>query len=124
MEEQKVPAGVRHVQATLDHFVSHNYADSEYGHLVQHLFEQEEHPDKNSYWTRVFSRDTEEGLQISIHQIGPDLIYDRSVREALSQQADLKGEILFSPFMFTAEQMVTDLAQKKLSLNELMELGK
>ena len=88
MEEQKVPAGVRQKQATLDHFVSHNDADSEYGHLVQHLFEQEEHPDKNSYWTRVFSRDIEEGLQISIFKIGPDLIYDRSVREALSEAAD------------------------------------
>jgi len=92
--------------------------------LVSHLVDQEEHPDKNSYWTRVFSRDTEESLQISIHQVGPDLIYDRSVREALSQGADLKGNILFSPFMFTAEQMVTDLAQKKLSLDELMQFGK
>ena len=92
--------------------------------MVSHLVEQEEHPDKNSYWTRVFSRDTEEGLQISIHKLGPDLIYDRSVREALSQSADSKEKFLFSPFMFTAEQMVTDLAQKKLSFAEFMELGK
>ena len=63
-------------------------------------------------------------MQIFIHKLGPDLIYDRSVREALSQSADSTGKFLFSPFMFTAEQMVTDLAQKKLSFAELMELGK
>ena len=34
--------------------------------------------------------------------LGPDLIFNKSIRESLSDIADFNGEVLFSPMMFKA----------------------
>lgn len=69
-----------HRQTVLDQYEGVEDNDSEYGHLVQHLIEQDlDHRDTNQ-WTGVFARDSVGTLQVPNKLIGPDLIYDRSVR--------------------------------------------
>ena len=63
----------------------------------------------------MFSRDTPSGLKISTHLLGPDLIYDKSIREAMNEASEATGEVLFSPFIFQASDMASDLTQRQLS---------
>ena len=51
--------------------------------------------------------------------LGPDLIYNKSIRESLSDIADFHGEVLFSPLLFKAEDLGVDLDQCRLSTEEL-----
>ena len=46
-----------------------------------------------------------------IYPLGPDLIYDSSLRDSIGELSELTGEVVFSPFMFKAKDIVNDLAQ-------------
>ena len=83
---------------TLDQFEADDGEDADYGHLVAHLIEQDTSTKDNDLWTRVFSRDDLGDNQLATPKIGPDLIYDKSLREAHGEAKDYTGEVLFSPF--------------------------
>ena len=65
----------------------------------------------------------EKDLQSAIYLIGPDLVYDRSVRNTLSEVADVKGEVVFSPFIFDKSDLCGDLDSYKMPLQKLLGLG-
>ena len=111
------------VQTTLKHFEIAEDDDSEYGHLVSHLIQQDGDLRDTNQWTRVFSRDGSKGKRVAIHLLGPDLIYDKSIRASLSLVSDFTGEVLFSPFLYKANDLSSDLAQSELPLDELISLG-
>ena len=124
MEEQKAPKQTQQIQTTLDNFEYAEDVDSEYGHLVSHLIEQDIQPKDTSKWTRVFSTGIPDGVKVPIYPLGPDLIYDNSLRDSMGELTELKGEVVFSPYMFKAKDMVTDLAHNQLSLEDLIGYGK
>lgn len=97
MEEQKRPTSQSQLQLTLDHSLRHEQNESSYDHLVAHLVEDEQAIRDTNEWTRVFTRDGSRGRQIAIFTLGPDLLYDKSVRESLSDLEVSSGEVLFSP---------------------------
>ena len=74
-------------------------------------------------WTRVFTRDEIAELQISVHTLGPDLLYDRSLREAAQQGEDGPGEVVFSPMLFRKEDLSRELSDCKIPLPSLIGLG-
>ena len=80
-----------------------DHEDSQYGHLVEHLVPGDEKVKRTDLWTRVFTRDSPSDLMVSVHRIGEDLIFDRSLREAMSNLAEPSGSLVFSPFMISAE---------------------
>ena len=90
---------------------------------MSHLVEKEEKESKNNIWTRVFSRDDIRDKRLALFPLGPDLIYDKSMRNAMSQLDVLSGEVLFSPLLIKKEDMVFDLDLNKLSQEKLMEYG-
>ena len=88
--------------------------DPTHGHLVEHLLDHEPGTQVNSMWTRVFSRDDLNELVPGIYPLGPDLIYDKSMRDALSTLAVSNGEVLFSPMIFKKQDLDLDLAKSTL----------
>ena len=56
--------------------------------------------------------------------IGPDLIYDKSMRDALFDQEDFTGVVLFSPQNFRSQDIPSKLDDVKLSDEELIHFGK
>ena len=89
MVERKQEGKDEVVQTTLDRFVFTEDMDSDYGHLVSHLIEHDAPRKDTDQWTRVFSRDEEKGMMLPLHLIGPDLIFDKSMRQALSESNEL-----------------------------------
>ena len=81
-------------------------------------------PSDNSQWTRVFSRDCHSDKKLPLYTLGPDLLYDRSIRDSLGEAINSTGEILFSPFMFNANDLSQDLTQNEVPLADLLRLGK
>ena len=55
--------------------------------------------------------------------LGPDLIFDASVRKTMSDLTDATGEVVFSPYSFKVVDMPNDLIDGKLSKVELIKLG-
>ena len=106
-------------QSTLRQSEQQDDLESEYGHLMAHLIEQDLPKADNTQWTRVVSRDRNPNLLPSIMPLGPDLIFNKSIRESLSDIADFHGEVLFSPLLFKAEDLGVDLDQCQLSKEEL-----
>ena len=76
-----------------------------------------------NYWTRVFARDDLGDLQLAIHKLGADLIYDKAMRESLTALMASQGEVLFSPFIFKREDLSGELADSQLDGQQLMGLG-
>ena len=120
VEEEKGQAANKIAQSTLDRHVQNEDFDSEYGHLVTHLIEQDEELGKKEYWTRVFTRDSQVGLRVSIHMLGPDLIFDKSIRDSMGDTTQPTGEVLFSPFMIKAADLAKDLAECEIPLDQLL----
>ena len=61
--------------------------------------------------------------QPGVYPIGLDLVYDRSVRDALSELGELAGEVVFSPFMFQKADLMGDLNSNRMSHEKLVGLG-
>jgi precorrin-6B methylase 1 len=59
-----------------------------------------------------------------VYQIGPDLLYDKSMRDALSDQDNLSGVVLFSPQNFRPQDLPDDLDEVRLTDAELIHFGK
>ena len=57
--------------------------DSQYGHLIQHLIKQDTDSRDTNQWTGVFTRDSLNGRLVPNKLLGPDLIYDKSLRGSL-----------------------------------------
>ena len=53
-------------------------------------------------------------LKPAIFPIGPDLIYDRSVRDSLANVVEFRGQVLFSPMMFQAQDLAGPLESHRL----------
>ena len=82
VEETKEGRSSAANQLTLDNYDEAEDTDSQYGHLTAHLVESAPRKNETAQWTRVFSRDEIMDLKIVVHTLGPDLIYDKSLREA------------------------------------------
>ena len=80
-------------------------------------------PKDTNKWTRVFTRDLGKNLQPGIYQIGPDLIYDRSIRNSMSELAEVTGEVVFSPMVFKKTDVSGDLDSHRISSEQLLGLG-
>ena len=100
MQEPKKSALSRVMQGTLSQIESQTGQESEYGHLLAHLLDEDEDDRVVSSWTRVFSRSSLGNGRAAIYPLGPDLLYDRSLRDVMSQNEACSGEILFSPLSF------------------------
>ena len=111
-------------QSTLTVNEQREDSDDEYGHLVTHLMKQDGSLVETSQWTNVFSRDMPAGMSVQVQPIGPDLIFDRSLRNTMSGVTELAGEVTFSPFMFKATDLAHDVESAMLSMESLLELGK
>ena len=72
----------------------------------------------------MFSRDETADKRVSIHPIGQDLIYDRSIRDSLSELSAPDGGILFSPILFQARDLKEIVTENQLSSDDLFRLGK
>ena len=122
-EEQKGGSNKQASQATLDMYEVQEDADSEYGHLVSHLVEQEDEAKITEMWTRVFTRDSVKSLEPAVFPIGPDLLFDRSVRDSHATVEDPTGAVLFSPKIFLAKDLAGGLAAHRVPIDELLSLG-
>ena len=58
-----------------------------------------------------------------MHQLGPDLVYDKSLREAAEDRSNAAGEVVFSPMLFKAADLNQELSQCKIPLSSLLGLG-
>ena len=85
----------------------------------------EEAPRKSATnkWTRVFTRDEIHELQIPAHDMGPDLIYDRSLRALPNLGRDSAGGVIFSPMLFKKQDLSQPLSQCEIPLSSLLGLG-
>ena len=97
--------------------------ESDYEHLVQHLVEQDTNAKDTNKWTRVFKVEQGKSQSAGVYQIGPDLIYDKSVRDSLSALGEENGEVVFSPMMFKKADVSGSLESYKLSEDRLIALG-
>ena len=52
--------------------------------MVTHLIESDGKLDDNNQWTSVFSRDMRDGLSVKVQPMGPDIIFDTSLRDTMS----------------------------------------
>ena len=50
----------------------------------------------------MFRRDEPDERDIAVYRLGPDLIYDRSLRESIDDDSTIKGQLEFSPMKFKA----------------------
>ena len=91
--------------------------------MTSHLIVSDGKLDDNNYWTNVFSRDMQDGLSVQVQPIGPDLIFDVSLRNTMSYQTDHAGSVVFSPYMFKVVDLPKDLESGVLPALELMKLG-
>ena len=58
-----------------------------------------------------------------MHQLGPDLVYDKSLREAAEDRSNAAGEVVFSPMLFKAADLNQELSQREIPLSSLLGLG-
>ena len=91
---------------------------------MAHLAEEDPERRDTNEWTRVFSRDGSRGKLVGIYPLGPDLQYDKSFRDMLSQLEATAGEVVFSPFKFRKEDFNSNLHENRLPLKDLLEYGK
>ena len=75
-------------------------------------------------WSRVFSRADINSQRASIYPLGPDLSYDKSIRDVMHQTGASSGEILFSPLNFRKVDIPSSTDTCKLSMATLMHYGK
>ena len=61
--------------------------------------------------------------QQPVFPISLDLVYDRSIRDSLSEVAELSGEVVFSPFNFKKADLSGDLKEHRMSKEQLLGLG-
>lgn len=94
-----------------------------YDHLVGHLVEQDTQEKDTNMWTRVFAVDRRNDRLPGIYPIGADLIYDRSVRDTLTDFADVTGEVIFSPFMFKKADVSGRLEDFAIPCKKLLAYG-
>ena len=123
MEESKEVKKLNKKQKTLVQLEHQGDIDDKYGHLVEHLIQQDIDPKDTNQWTRVFGRDTLGDKQLAIHLIGPDLLYNDSIRASLSLVSDGSGEVVFSPMMFSVEDLSGELEDSQLKDKDLIGLG-
>ena len=124
MEEHKRPSAQSHLQLTLDRSLRHEEVEGSYDHLVAHLVEDEQDIRDTNEWTRVFTRDGARGRLVGIYRLGPDLLYDKSVRDSLSELQVSSGEVLFSPLEFKKDDLMGELSESRLPMPELLSLGR
>ena len=74
-------------------------------------------------WTGVITRDVPDGKTISIRPIGPELIFDSSIRKSMEDLLEHRGNVLFSPILVKKDELPNDLESGRLSLAELVEFG-
>ena len=102
-------------QSTLDrHYPQAMYEESQLS-LITHLLDEKEPKKRTEEWTRVVARDGMRLAGAATYKIGPDLIYDASVRESLQNIEQAQGEILFSPLTYKASTLELNLEQHMLS---------
>lgn len=123
MVEETKSARKQAKQTTLANVEFVEDIDEDFGHLVEHLIEQDEPADNTAKWTGVFSRDMQEGLLVPVKLLGPDLIFDASVRKTMGDMTDTTGEVVFSPYSFKVTDMPADLTAGKLPEEDLIQLG-
>ena len=123
VEESKEAHRGAATQLTLDNFEEAEDEDPQYGHLTAHLVESAPRQGDNHQWSQVFTREEVETLQVAVHPLGPDLLYDKSLREAAAERTDLPGELVFSPTLFQAKDLRKDLAECEIPLDDLLGLG-
>ena len=58
-----------------------------------------------------------------MHQLGPDLAYDKSLREGAQERSNAAGEVVFSPMLFKAADLSQELTQSEIPLSSLLGLG-
>ena len=122
-EEEKGQPRPSASQLTLDNYDEGEETDPDYGHLTAHLVEAAPKKKDTVQWTRVFTRDEIASLQIAAHLLGPDLLYDRSLREAAQESEDLPGEVVFSPMHFTKQDLSRTLAECEIPHASLLGLA-
>ena len=96
------------------------YEEGQLG-LIVHLLEKEEPKQRTEEWSRVVARDGMRLAGAATYKIGPDLIYDTSVRETLQNIEQAQGEILFSPLRYKASTLELNLEQHRLPEGQLLE---
>ena len=114
------PARPAH-QTTLDRFEFAEDVDPEYGHLVDHLIDEDTDVKKSDMWTRVFTRSINPTVPLPLFPIGEDLNFDRSLRATLPDYTCRNGKVLFSPKLFTRNDIYTSLRKNQLSVHELLK---
>ena len=122
-EERKSGEQANASQLTLDNYDEADETDSQYGHLTAHLVETEVRSADNNQWTRVFARSDIESLHIPVHALGPDVIYDRALRESAQGSNNVRGEVVFSPMLFKANDLNKELSACQISRENLLGLG-
>ena len=90
---------------------------------MAHLVDDEDPGKDTNCWTRVFTRDELGSRQQSVHLLGPDLIYDKAMRDSLGNLNVSSGAVAFSPFMFKRADLSGDLEQRRIAYQDLMGLG-
>ena len=122
-EEQKAGERVGLSQLTLDNFDDSDEADSQEEHITARMVDVEARSSDNNKWTRVFARSDITNIQIAVHALGPDLIYDRAFRESAQKSDSVKGEVVFSPKLFKASDLNKELSECEISMSNLIGLG-
>ena len=59
----------------------------------------------------------------AVFEIGPDLLFDRSLRDSHANVERPTGEVLFSPRIFRAQDLAGGLSAHRLEQDELISLG-
>ena len=84
MRKSNQSAKEQTVQATLSQLEHVAVEQNEHDHLIAHLVEQDEDEKFNFEWTRVFSRADINSQRAAIFPMGPDLHFDKSMRDILT----------------------------------------
>ena len=87
---------------TLDHYDIGGGVDLDHDHVPSHLIEHEDKPKDTNKWTGVFTRDGLNDNHITIQAVGPDLLFNASIRETSRNTDNYAGDVVFAPFLFKA----------------------
>ena len=61
---------------------------------------------------------------LPVHKLGPDLIFDRSIRDSMAENVEFRGKVIFSPKLFKASDLDLILVQQEVPLDFLFRWGK
>jgi hypothetical protein len=111
-------------QSTLDKFALNADFDDHESFLHQIIDDEDPASKSINLWTRVFSRPADDQRTPGIFNLGPDLLLDQSLRDSLSQLAEPRGQLLFSPLEIKQKQLDLRLSSHRLSEDELINFAK